>query len=65
MPLWPVTLAIYYGLTIFAFFSLLTRLTVVFLALLFVNFFLTFCKANTSYGYFYYISYSIFAHWFS
>ena len=60
-----VALLIYSGLTIFAFFSLLTRLTVVFLALLFVNFFLTFFKANASYGYFHYVSYSIFAHWFS
>ena len=47
----------------FAFFSLLT---VVFLALWFVNFFLTFVKASTtSYGYFHYVSYGIFAHWFS
>ena len=46
-----------------AFFSLLT---VVFLALWFVNFFLTFVKASTtSYGYFHYVSYGIFAHWFS
>ena len=47
----------------FAFFSLLT---VVFLALWFVNVFLTFVKASTtSYGYFHYVSYGIFAHWFS
>ena len=46
----------------FAFFSLQT---VVFLALWFVNFFLTFFKASTSYGYFHYVSYGIFAHWFS
>ena len=52
----------YSELTIFAFLSLLT---VVFLALWFVNFFLTFFKASTSYGYFHYGSYGIFAHWFS
>ena len=46
-----------------AFFSLLT---VVFLALWFVNFVLTVVKASTtSYGYFHYVSYGIFAHWFS
>ena len=50
---------IYSELTIFAFFS------VVFLALLFVNFFLTFFKARASFGYFHYVSYGIFAHWFS
>ena len=61
-PLWPVTLAICSKLTIFAFFSFLT---VVFLARWFVNFFLTFFKASTSYGYFHYVSYGIFAHWFS
>ena len=63
--LWPVTLAIYsnlFELTIFDFFSLLT---VVFLALWFPNFFLTFFKASTSYGYFHCVSYGIFAHWFS
>ena len=27
--------------------------------------FLTFFKASTSYGYFHYVSYGIFAHWFS
>ena len=43
------------------FFSLLT---VVFLALWFVIF-LTFCKAITSYGFFHFVSYGIFAHWFS
>ena len=62
MPLWPVTLAICSELTIFAFFSLLA---VVFLALWFVSFFLAFFKASTSYGYFHYVSYGIFAHWFS
>ena len=51
-------LAIYSKLTIFAFFSLLT---IVFLALWFVNFFLTFFKACTSYGYFHYVSYGIFS----
>ena len=40
-------------------------LAVVFLAQWFVNFFLTFFKASTSYGYFHYVSYGIFAHWFS
>ena len=44
--LWPVTLAISER-TMFAFFILLT---VVFLALWFVNFFLTYFKASTSYG---------------
>ena len=62
IPLWPVTLAICSELTIFAFFSFLT---VVFLALWFVSFFLAFFKASTSYGYFYYVSYGIFAHWLS
>ena len=62
IPLWPVTLAIYSELKIFAFFSVQT---VVFLALWFVNFLLTFFKACTSYGYFHYVSYGIFAHWFS
>ena len=62
IPLWPVTLAVCFELTIFAFFSFLT---VVFLARWFVNFFLTFFKASTSYGYFHYVSYGIFAHWFS
>ena len=57
-----MTLAICSELTIFAFFSFLT---VVFLAQWFVNFFLTFFKASTSYGYFHYVSYGIFAHWFS
>ena len=57
-----MTLAMTPELTIFAFFSLLT---VVFLALWFVNFFLTLFKASTSYGYFHYVSYGIFAHWFS
>ena len=57
-----MTLAISSELTAFAFFSFLT---VVFLAQWFVNFFLTFFKASTSYGYFHYVSYGIFAHWFS
>ena len=57
-----MTLAIYSELTIFAFFSLLT---VVFLALWFVIFFLTFFEASTSYGYFHYVSYGIFPQWFS
>ena len=57
-----MTLTICSELTIFAFFSFLT---VVFLAQWFVNFFLTFFKASTSYGYFHYVSYGIFAHWFS
>ena len=57
-----MTLAICSELTIFAFFSFLT---VVFLAQWFVNFFLTFFKASTSYGYFHYVCYGIFAHWFS
>ena len=35
------------------------------LAQWFVNVFLTFFKASTSYGYFHYVSYGIFAHWFS
>ena len=62
MPLWPATLTICSNRTIFAFF---TFLTVVFLAQWFVNFFLTFFKASTSYGYFSYVSYGIFATWFS
>ena len=57
-----MTLAIYSELTIFAFFSLLT---VVFLALWFVIFFLTFFEASTSYEYFHYVSYGIFPQWFS
>ena len=57
-----MTLAICSELTIFAFFSFLT---VVFLAQWFVNFFLTFFKASTGYGYFHYVSYGILAHWFS
>ena len=57
-----MTLAICSELTIFAFFSLLA---VVFLALWFVSFFLASFKASTSYGYFHYVSYGIFAHWFS
>ena len=40
-------------------------LQLAFLALWFVNFFLTFFKASTNYGYFHYVSYGIFAHWFS
>ena len=40
-------------------------LTIVFLGQSFVNFFLTFFKASTSYGYFHYVSHGIFAHWFS
>ena len=31
----------------------------------FVNFFLTFFKTSTNYGYFHYVSYGIFPHWFS
>ena len=57
-----MTLAICSELTIFAFFSFLI---VVFLAQWFVNFFLTFFKATTSHGYFHYVSYGIFACWFS
>ena len=57
-----MTLSICSELTIFAFFS---SLTVVFLAQWFVNVFLTFFKASTSYGYFHYVSYGSFAHWFS
>ena len=57
-----MTLTICSELTIFAFFS---WLHVVFLAQWFVNFFLTFFKASTSYGYFHYVSYCVFAHWFS
>ena len=57
-----MTFAICSELTIFAFFSFLT---VVFLALWSLNFFLTFCKASTSYGYFHYVSYGFLAHWFS
>ena len=45
-----------------AFFSFLP---VVFLAQWFVNFFLTFVKASTSYGYCHYVNYGIFTHWFS
>ena len=54
-------IALWPELTIIAF----SRLLTVFPARRFVNVFLTFFKTSTSYGYFRYVSYGIFAYWLS
>ena len=60
--LWPVTLAILFWTYNLCFLQLADCC---FLALWFVNFFLSFFKARTNYGYFHYVGYGIFPFWFS